>query len=120
MKVYTTYFGNLRNLDLNIVPISICAITPNFFKGIVYSDVAPTKSILKQYKLFKNKKVYTERYENEVLNNIDIHKFYEDLSILSEGKDVALVCYEKAGDFCHRRLLAKRMEEELGIIVDEY
>ena len=46
--------------------------------------------------VFVNSSVSTNRL-NEVL---------KDLSELSGGNDIALVCYEKPGDNCHRHLIA--------------
>lgn len=35
------------------------------------------------------------------------------------GPDVVLLCYEKPGQFCHRRLVAEWFEQELGLVVPE-
>ena len=40
--------------------------------------------------------------------------------MLSGGKDVALCCYEKPGDFCHRHILAKWITENTGIEITEF
>ncbi len=34
MKIYTSYFANLKNIPDNIVPISICRRSPKGYDGI--------------------------------------------------------------------------------------
>ena len=34
--IYTSYFGNLKNLPKNITPISICAKAPVWYTGLQY------------------------------------------------------------------------------------
>ena len=42
------------------------------------------------------------------------------IEMLSGGKDDALCCYEKPGDFCHRHILAKWITENTGIEITEF
>ena len=51
---------------------------------------------------------YARRYNEEVLSKLD-----------ALGKDAILLCGEMPGTFCHRRLVARWLEEELGISVPE-
>ena len=46
--------------------------------------------------------------------------FLTNIERLANGKDVALCCYEKPGDFCHRHLVAKWMNEKLGVQIEEF
>ncbi|EMO56301.1 hypothetical protein LEP1GSC161_0086 [Leptospira santarosai str. CBC1416] len=46
MKIYTSYFGNVRNLPEKIVPISI-ARSSRFWNGLKYLPLAPDKETLK-------------------------------------------------------------------------
>lgn len=39
--VYTSYFAKLKSLPDNIVPISICAKAPDWYKGLQYKKLAP-------------------------------------------------------------------------------
>ena len=61
---------------------------------------------------------YMLSYESLMLS-WDLEKVYEDL------KDCTLVCFESSKDlatkkkFCHRRMVAGWIEEQLGIIVPE-
>lgn len=109
MKIYTSYFSNMREITKrHIIPINIALWPPRFFKGKSLRYVAPSRSILKDT---KSDEEYIRRYRNEILSNLDIDRLLRDLEILSEGQDVALLCYEKPGDLCHRHLLAEYMNE---------
>lgn len=107
MKIYTSYFSNMREITKrNIVPINIALWPPRFYRGKSLSYVAPSRSILKDT---KNNEEYIARYKNEILSRLDVNKLLRDIEELSQGRDVALLCYEKPGDLCHRHLLAEYM-----------
>jgi hypothetical protein len=63
---------------------------------------------------------YEILYRDQVLSKLDPQKVYDDL-----GEDAILLCHEKWDDiksgkaFCHRRIVAEWLEEELGIEVPE-
>jgi hypothetical protein len=57
---------------------------------------------------------YTQRYRAEVLSKLDPARVYSDL-----GEDAVLLCWERPGAFCHRRLVAEWFEENLGVLVPE-
>ena len=104
-KIYTSYFGNSAELERNnCVIVGICCFPP---KDLKYNlkIVAPTKDILDE------KSSYSEYYKmyRDVLYGFNIADFFNELEHISDetgGKDIALCCYEKPGEFCHRHLLA--------------
>ena len=61
---------------------------------------------------------YTPKFEQK-LKNLSAKSVVKELEELSLGKDVVLLCHEKAGEFCHRRLVADWLNRELGIEVPE-
>ena len=105
----TSYFSKYKDAD----GISICANKPYWFSGKVYPDLYPKWSFLSQYKIDGNEDRYEKEYYAQVLNKLDPQKVYDDL------KDSVLLCYEKSGKFCHRRLVAEWIENELGVEVPE-
>ena len=120
MKIYTTYFAKLDKLPSDIVPISIAAKTPSWYNGICMKELAPTYDILKEYKLFGSESRFRSRFKREILNNLNKQEIYYMLAYLSRSNDVALVCYERANDFCHRRIVADWLSDEYrGILVEE-
>lgn len=110
MKIYTTYFANLRHLPASVTPICIALYPP---KGTViakYPALAPTPDILREYKASacmdeKDRQArYIKRYYQEVLSRLSPRQVIADLKQLSQNQDIALVCFEKSQDFCHRHL----------------
>ncbi|RHX84718.1 DUF488 family protein, N3 subclade [Leptospira stimsonii] len=113
MKIYTSYFANVRKLPEKIIPISIARYA-KYWKGLNYFPLAPDAETLKL-----PLKEYTEKFLHQ-LSKLNVHKVIFDLGVISEGEDIALLCYEKPGDFCHRRLVADWIKEKTGIEVEEY
>lgn len=116
MNIYTSYFANLKKIaQANIMTIAICLYKPKWYNGLSYGVLAPTKQILS---LKEDIISYTEQY-NRYLGTLNPHKIVEDLNALSQGKDIALLCYEKPSDFCHRHLVSKWLCDN-GYEVSEY
>lgn len=119
MKVYTSYFANSKKLaSAGIKVIGIALYPPKWFYGMSLKSVAPTASIL--YAKNQTQEQYTERYKREVLSRVDAQKFMADLRSMGQGQDIALCCFEKPGDFCHRHILAEWLSEKTGETIKEY
>ena len=120
MKIYTSYFGNLKNLKKNnIVPIGVCQFPPKWFDGPNLISIAPTKDILLNCK--NNHQEFIKRYKNEVLSiHRDPQDFVNRLEFISNGNDVALCCFEKPDKFCHRHLIAEWLNNTLNLEIQEF
>lgn len=117
MKIYTSYFGNSRKLHESGISIICVAIgRPKFVDAPQMMNVAPTRYMLSDSCSHEE---YLRLYDG-ILANQDAHQVVEQIKRLSNGKDVALCCYEKPGDFCHRHILAKWITEKTGIEVKEF
>lgn len=88
--------------------VAICLYPPKWYTGRTYSALAPTKEMLKM-----NEATYRKEYQ-KILDKLDPSKVYKDL-----GEDAILLCWEKPGEFCHRRLAAEWLENHLGVTVPE-
>lgn len=118
IKLYTSYFGKLSLLrQAGIFPICIARGIPKFYGGAVNQIVAPYSWMLSD-KISREE--YIDAYKNQVLKHVDPDMFYKQCVEMSQGKDVALLCYEKPSDFCHRHLLAEWLKEKLGMDVREF
>lgn len=106
MKIYTSYFAKLRSLPKDIIPIAICGKSPIWYKGLEYKKLAPKYKFFMEWKQNHDNDFYIEHFNSEVLNNLNFEDVIHDLLVLGQGKDVALICYEKPTDFCHRHLVA--------------
>lgn len=119
MKIYTTYFAKVGELPKNIVPIAICGRSPDSWRGLEYKRLAPKWVFFKVWKETHDNDYYIREFADKVTGKLDANSVVRELEILSAGLDVALVCYEKPGDFCHRHLVADWLNEH-GYEVKEY
>ena len=104
--IYTSYFGKLKKLPKDIVPISICGKTPDWYKGIQYRVLAPKWDFFKVWKENHDNDYYIRCFKTQVLDQLNPESVVNRLYTLSEGKDIVLLCYEKPLDFCHRHLVS--------------
>lgn len=132
--IYTSYFAKLKSLPDNVIPISICAKTPSWYKGIQYKKLAPKYDFFIKWKEDHDNDYYIERFNSEVLKPLNITRILDDLQMslpeevkmkmqspVWRNKDwhIVLVCYEKPTDFCHRHLVADWFVRN-GISCEEY
>ena len=108
MHIYTSYFANVKNLPKNILPVSIANITPKGWEYPIYQGLAPSDTILKSWKQNQDNLDYIFDYEDEILNQLQLNNVMDDLLhfLKDDYTDIALICYEKPTDFCHRHLVA--------------
>lgn len=103
--IYTSYFANLKNLPDNIVPISICAKAPDWYKGLQYKKLAPKYDFFMKWKENHDNDYYIKCFNEQVLNKLNAADVISDFLHIGDT-DICLVCYEKPNDFCHRHLVA--------------
>jgi len=106
----TSYFEKYKGMNA----VSICLKPPFWYQGKQCKELAPPYWLLIKYKRDYDKNFYIEHYCKEVLDKLDPQIIYNTL-----GEDAVLLCWEKPGEFCHRRLIAEWLEWELGIEVKE-
>lgn len=107
----TSYFSKYGNRENGVC---IALRQPSFFKGKHYPKLAPKQWFLRKYKRDKDEKFYAEQYCKEVLEKLDPKEVYEEL-----GEDAVLLCWEGKTKFCHRHIVAKWLNQHLGIEVTE-
>jgi hypothetical protein len=95
--------------------VSISGWPPPWYNGRQYKVLAPKRWFFDDYKRTGDSNIYTKHFYEQVLAKLDPQKVFEIL-----GQDSILLCYEKPGAFCHRRLVARWLETKLGISVPEY
>ena len=117
--IYTSYFAKLKELPENITPISICGKAPDWYTGLQYKKLAPKYSFFSVWKDNHDNHYYIEHFQNEVLDTLNLFDMLLDFQKLSSGKDIALICYEKPTDFCHRHLVADWLNKN-GIKCEEW
>lgn len=122
--IYTSYFAKLKSLPDNIIPISICGKAPDWYKGLQYKKLAPKYGFFMEWKQNHDNEFYIEHFKKEVLDNLTILQVVRDLldmqiNVNMAQKQIALICYEKPTDFCHRHLVADWLNEN-GFKCEEY
>ena len=111
--IYTSYFAKLKSLPENIIPISICGKAPDWYKGLQYKKLAPKYGFFMEWKKNHDNDYYIKCFSEQVLDKLNALTVMRDLIDLVNstedhiGKEIALICYEKPSDFCHRHLVAE-------------
>lgn len=125
--VYTSYFGNMRNLPKDRT--CFIAISQTVPKGIKvnehWKELAPSYDILNEYKAAGDIELFTKRYNAEVLNISTKEKMYFYTKALLDlatkyPNGVFLLCYEKPSEFCHRHLFARYINVWNGAVIKEW
>lgn len=117
MKIYTSYFGNIRRLnEAGIFAVCVAIGKPKYLNLPQIINVAPTRYMLSDACSYEE---YLRLYD-QILARQNAQQVVKQIEVLSGGRDVALCCYEKPGDFCHRHILAKWITDNTGIEVKEF
>lgn len=109
--IYTSYFGNLRNIPKNVFKITISRTSPIEHIGPTYKNLIPTQMDLFAYRVNHDDALYAKNYKEHVLSKLNPGDVVKDLYDLSDGRDVVLLCYEKPPKFCHRQIVAKWLND---------
>ncbi|MDR2077889.1 MAG: DUF488 domain-containing protein [Rickettsiales bacterium] len=123
--IYTSYFAFIRRLPVDMLKMSVSLFTPQWAKidgFLPYFN--PPEKLLREAKsgkisLDEAMKIYRE----EILGKLSPARVYEELlTILQKNgkRDLALLCYEKPGEICHRRIIAEWLESALQVSILEY
>lgn len=118
--IYTSYFAKLKSLPDNIIPISICGRAPDWYKGLQYKKLAPKYDFFMKWKENHDNDYYIKCFNEQVLDKLKAEQVVKELDSLllnqtttvdysgdlKEVPRIALICYEKPSDFCHRHLVA--------------
>lgn len=112
MKIYTSYYGNIRKMtEEGIIPVSVSIGKPKFITSpmLRLTQLAPTYSML-GLEFDEYKKRYLQ-----ILDKVDWKSIREILKVTSDGgKPIALCCYEALkteGEWCHRTMLAEYLNK---------
>lgn len=123
--IYTTYFAQLKNLPQNVFPVSICGKAPEWYKGAQYKKLAPKYGFFMEWKQNHDNDYYISHFNSEVLDTLTPTVVLNELQLklpedvrakmdtpvqINNDWHIALVCYEKPNDFCHRHLVAKWLQ----------
>jgi len=109
--VKTSYFAKYKGKD----GVSIALSTPKWFKFQKEISLMPTWDMINGIKNGSlSKDQYEKIYREKILFLVDPFYIYE------KYENSVLLCWEKIGEFCHRRIVAEWIEEETENEVEEY
>lgn len=110
MEIYT---GQMNIGKRNNLPVGITIMDITVKSGI--KAFAPTWDILMEYKESGDEARYRERFRHHMTESLTLNR-PEWIEALKQEK-VLLLCYCRAGKFCHRHIIAEyfaRVREHLG------
>ncbi len=107
--------SNFRKHGTHPNAVSIAGKSPDWYTGKEYKILAPKYWFFKKYKEDGDEMFYMARYYEEVLNDLVPIEVWEALG----GSDAILLCWEEPGKFCHRNIVAKWLNINLGAGVEE-
>lgn len=88
--------------------ISIARSAPAFYKGPIYSALAPSWNLLNNYKRGAlDASQYEDIYRYETLASLNKEQVRKDL----EGKRI--LCWEAPDKFCHRHIVIRWLNDEI-------
>lgn len=108
-KVFTSYYGNAHVLErYGVVMVRIAQFAPRMVKAHQsFVQLAPSKELLAKAKEGTLKgAAWEEEYRRTILEKLIPEEVYETVLAMGRGRDVALMCYEKNGDACHRHYVS--------------
>ena len=117
--IYTSYFGKARKFPMEqFLKTAICYKVP---RGIgIWNSVVPPAEIVFGYKRGEvSEDDFEGIYYDMLLSRKTQIKDSLD-NMISQGRDIVLMCYEKPDQFCHRHVLAKFLNEQFDLNVTEY
>jgi len=113
--LYTSYMGNLKNINENIKKYSVMALTPdwsNEYIDKIIPELAPSVDTLMRYRDGVIDRFQYEKEYRDTLSKVNIKRIAKKLD------NGVLLCTCKVGQMCHRHILADVIREQ-GIKIDE-
>ena len=111
--MHTSYFGNIKNLPKGKT-VAISQGVPGWYKGQRFLELAPSWDIVR----LADPDTFNQCYA-AILAKLTPGRTYETIEAMVGGGAI-LLCWEKPGEFCHRRIVAQWFEDTIGIQVPEY
>lgn len=116
--IYTSYYAKARYIkDAVLVQVSNSAPMPTDY---TIRPAIPAWSLVAAHKTKRiTNEQYTERYIADT-NFVAVKAKLDAIQAANLYKDIILLCYEKPGNFCHRHILAEKLNEDYGLNIKEW
>lgn len=113
-RIHTSYYARSGE---HPNAIGISASVPKGFTGPHMTVLAPSWDLLERYKKGEMTKM---QYADEYITLLESRNLTPQIIYDSIPHAAILLCYEKPGEFCHRRVLAEWLEINLKVRIDEW
>jgi Domain of unknown function DUF488 len=98
--IFTSYWSLVKRVPN---PISISLTSPGWWRGIEIDELKPTWELLNAYKA---NKLDNSHYVKEYVRLLRERRVNARSIVRMLPKECTLMCWEKSGRFCHRRVFA--------------
>ena len=116
--IYTSYYAKARYIK-NAILVQVSNSAP---MQVDYT-IRPAIPAWRLVSAHKNKQITNEEYTEKYVADTDFAAVKAKLDAIqaaNEGKDIILLCYERSGNFCHRHILAKKLNEDYDLSIKEW
>lgn len=116
-QVYTSFWANPELGDLDARLVSISRGQPRWplpFRYKRLRALAPNDEAWQEKDMERFEAAYIVQLEA-----LGIRCVLADLERIAGNHACVLLCWEKPGEFCHRRVLASWIQEQTGILIPE-
>jgi hypothetical protein len=111
------YTSNFRLSGRNPLSVAISNGTRGYDRVRKYKPLVPPFTLVKDSRAgLVSDTDFNLEYMRQ-LRGLDPRKVMEE--VLNGQEDAIMLCWEAPGEYCHRRLAARWLEQELGILVPE-
>lgn len=124
MKIFTSYFANVKRVEGYKVQISVSAPS-DALVDYSFDSIAPNKSTLWDHKnRVINDAEYTKQYFAKLNSNkesilAEMRQILANANLAKQDK-VILLCWEGKSKFCHRHLFADWYQKQTGAKISEW
>ncbi|MBW4514541.1 MAG: DUF488 domain-containing protein [Timaviella obliquedivisa GSE-PSE-MK23-08B] len=117
----TSYYAITPDTTLGAIAISL--YPPPNTRYQQYKCLAPTKRLLSEYKYdFLDEEGYTKIYRTQLaeLDPIAVWNVLHQIADPLGKVEPILLCYERSGSFCHRRIVADWLGAAMNVEIPEF
>ena len=138
LKLYTSYYANMKNIPANYLMVGISQYCPEWLKddtpdNFIWTKgnfLAPGKDLVNDMKSGKiDQKTFTERYTNKFYDMFRKSSEFKSVEQWHQAMDeefsdkyeaIVFLCYEKPSEFCHRHILREILNYNHHLRTEEY
>ena len=125
LTIVTSYFGKLQQLQADgYVCIAIARYVPAYFNELHFPALSPSKALLFQIRhKYIDEAGYTDEFNKQLaeLNPAEVEKALHIIAERRNNTKIALICYERPNQFCHRHIVANWLMQNTNLTnITEY